>query len=201
MTDQQRSLLATGIVLVVILTIIIGSIYFVFQMFQGKKVTKASVAPSASVAPIKVAESTPSASARPSTPPNTKSYKINSLQIHYPKSWGLLTCRNSKNIEFDPTNSTDQLNVLCDVALKPITILVGSSNCQGQTIDLSGVSVVKSKTTSSNGVSYKWCTKTNPALEISHRVSSTGSRAASIQDFSAQIEQMIVNSFAGSNTK
>jgi hypothetical protein len=39
---------------------------------------------------------------------------------------------------------------------------------------------------------YEWCTKTVPALYITHRVSNDGSPATSKEDFSKQVEDMIM---------
>lgn len=209
MDEQRRSFIITGITLIVVLSLIFGSIYFLVKAIKNRKSTNSKQTfPSVSVVPLRVEE--PSPTPRSSAiSVNSKTYQGQGFTIKYPKNWGLLTCRNSKNIEFDPNNSTNQLNVLCDVALKPVTVLVYSNNCSGgETVDLGGVSVTRIKTPTQTGVNYqqavgytyKWCTRL-PNLEISHRVSSTGSRATSKQDLSKEIEQMIINSFGSSDTK
>lgn len=124
---------------------------------------------------------------------NTKLYAGQGFSLSYPSNWGLLTCSNSQNFEFDPTTGADLKNVVCDVAVKPITVLVVNRlNCTGETITLGSNKVVKSKTTSGGDTNYRWCvTVGNKAFDITHRVSSAGSRATSKDDYSAQIEQMI----------
>ncbi len=133
-------------------------------------------------------------SSAPAIPSNTKSYNLGGLQISYPKEWGILTCRNSQNIELDPTNGVDQLNLTCDRAVKPITIqtsfLTGCPN--GQTVNLGGQVVAKVISTSSSGTDYKWCVNSPLRMEITHRVSQTDLRSAfSKTDYSQQIEQLI----------
>lgn len=127
-------------------------------------------------------------------PSNTKIYAASGFTLNYPSGWGLLTCSNSQNFEFDPTNGADVKNVVCDVAVKPVTVLVTNRlNCTGETINIGEKKVVKSKVTASNGsINYRWCVGLNgKGLDITHRISSFGSRAASKDDFSNQVEQMI----------
>lgn len=113
--------------------------------------------------------------------------------LSYPENWGVLTCNNSPNFEFDPDNNVDQINVVCSVATKPISVIVQNSlaGCFGETVVVGNHQVVRSVTTTSEYVEYQWCTVTNPVLSITHRVSPSASSVASQIDYSAQIENMI----------
>lgn len=191
MDGQQRSFLVTGIILVVILAIIVGSVVFLIRTIQSRRTPTSSARPSATVSVPGITPS-PQVSILPA---NLKSQTVSSLELKYSKNWGILTCSNSQNIEFDPNSPTDQLNFLCDVAIKPVTVLVAQATCQGQVVKLGITQAVKEINYTQTGVNYKWCTITQPNLEISHRVSSTGEQATSSQDFSKEIEQMLVDSF------
>ena len=64
----------------------------------------------------------------PNVPGNMKSHTSDlGLTINYPKSWGILTCSNSYNFELDPTNGTDMLNMMCNDAMKPISVIINNS--------------------------------------------------------------------------
>ncbi len=228
--DQRKSLIVTGLALIFIIAIIVGTIAFLVRSIKSRQATtnptpapivqaspvpvfdgpsnslpdpsiNSNVAATPTPTPTSSASPRPSASAtpKPSASPSPsvqvngslKTYNGSSFSISYPKAWSILTCNNSQNIELDPTSTTDQLNVNCGYALKPITILVGNTSCQGQTVKLGNISTIKSSTQTPTGVNYMWCTQTQPMLNITHRVSSDGSRATSTQDFSSQIEEMI----------
>lgn len=201
MDDRTRTLIVSALVLIIILALIGGAIFYIGRIVRSKQsssVLKTSPQPS-----VVISSPSPEATLKPegtTLEPNTKNYKGAGFEIFYPKSWGLLTCKNSKNFEFDPKSSTDQLNVLCDAAQKPVTVLVGGSNCPlGKTVDKGGVTFTKNKEEVQDGVIYTWCTKTL-LLEISHRVSKTGQKATSTQDFSSQIEEMISKIRFGTNS-
>ena len=133
-----------------------------------------------------------SSSAAPAADPNTKVYSGSGFQVRYPKAWGLLTCSNSSNFELDPTSSADQLKVPCSRATKPITVIVGSkSACPGQVETLGSLRVTKSVDPSGGRTDYRWCTQTNPVLDITTRYSTSGGAATATTDYSAQVEQMI----------
>lgn len=125
---------------------------------------------------------------------NIKTYQGQGFNIKYPKEWGVLTCNNSQSFEFDPYSANDLRGIVCNEAIKPVTVLVTSQvKCQGETVKIGDRSVVKSKTVGQNGdIDYRWClSATGKSLDITHRVSSSGSRATGKDDFSAQIEQII----------
>lgn len=207
--DQRKSLIITALVLIFIIAVIVGTIIFLVRgvrtrsasennrAAQATTVPMFSAAPDSETVPTFDTNPTPAASSQPTNPtPGTnnqlKVYNGPSYSLSYPKAWGILTCSNSSNIEFDPTSSTDQLNVRCDVALKPITILAGGNpSCQGETVKLGNVTVQRSVQQTATGKNYRWCSKTMPGLDITHRVSSTPSRATSTQDYASQIEEMI----------
>ncbi|MDO8638356.1 MAG: hypothetical protein Q7R43_02180, partial [Candidatus Daviesbacteria bacterium] len=90
----------------------------------------------------------------------------------------------------------DMKNVACDSALKPVTVLVVNKlNCSGDPIKLGNNHATKSKIISDNGdISYRWCTMVaNIGFDVSHRVSATGNRATSKDDFSKEVEKIITS--------
>jgi hypothetical protein len=203
MDERTKTLLVSAFVLIIILAIVFGIIFSIVRIVQNRRTASTSVTPS----PI-VSQATPSASpqvpgqeeasSQPASTPAPQpigdfdTYSKGGVSFRYPKAWSVLACSNSQNIELDPTTNIDQMDFVCDIALKPITVLIGSGNCPtGETASKGGVSYTKSQSQIPGGTSYKWCTKTTPPLEITHRVSSDGSRATSTQDFSKQIEDMI----------
>lgn len=202
--DQRKSLVITALVLIFIIAVIVGTIIFLVRGVRTRSTAQVSRAPQStniptfSPSPDSISDPAVEVNPTPANQPNNstnsqlKVYNGASYSISYPESWGILTCSNSQNIEFDPTSSTDQLNVRCDVAQKPITILVGGNPaCEGETVKLGNVTVQRLVQQTSTGKNYRWCSKTMPALDITHRVSSTNSRAISSQDYASQIEEMI----------
>lgn len=172
-------------------------------MFEGpsniidQPIINPSPSPSSSSRPAQQASPTPAPTPRgnqggtTTVNGNLETYNASNFSISFSKSWGLLTCNNSSNFELDPTNSTDQLNYSCNYAVEPVTVLVGNVSCQGETVKLGNITVIKSVVNTSTGKNYRWCTQTQPMLDITHRVSSGGGRATSTQDYSSQIEEMI----------
>lgn len=197
--ENKRSIIISALIGLVVLALIIGTIYYLIRFITSRPGTQTTRTPNptaftTSPTPIKVESPAPGEPTSPSTttPANTKSFQGRGFTFNYPANWGILTCNNSGNFELDPINSRDQLKVACDYALKPITVLVNSQTCTGgENINKGGVLFNKITNRTSTGIEYKWCTKTNPPLEISHRVSSNNGRATSRQDFSAQVEEMI----------
>lgn len=188
MDPQKRTLLITGVVIIVILAAIIAVIISLVRFFKSGVSNQGNIFPKATVSPAPAG--TPTGS--PISQTNTLIYAGQGYQFQYPRGWGVLTCSNSQNIELDPNTPTDSRGITCDFAIKPITVLVSDSlSCQGDSINIGNIAVVKSKTGTSPEIVYRWCTKTTPALDITHRVSSTGSRATSTTDYSAQIEEII----------
>lgn len=215
MEQQQRSLIFTAAVGLIILAIIVGSIYYLVKFIQGRVASNgASPSPVATeiAEDFAVPSSTssgfltgsPSPSVRTQVPqtgvvPQTggnpasdkKVHNAGDFQLTYPKAWGIITCSNGKNVEFDPVNSADS-NIACDVAIKPVTVIVSDiSGCEGQAAKIGNIDVIKSQVTDAGYTKYQWCTKTTPALNITHRVSQGGERATSKQDFSRQVEEII----------
>lgn len=140
------------------------------------------------------APASPSAPRSVVTADNMKMVEIKGVSFKYPQNFGLLTCTNSSNFEFDPYSNADQ-RVSCDRAQKPITVLVGSVQvCPGNIVNLGRLQVVKNRVENARGVDYRWCfSHSGSHFDITHRVSQSGARATSKDDFSAQIEQMITN--------
>ena len=207
MEQQQRSLVFTAAVGLIILAIIIGSVYYLVKFIQGRVATsRQTPQTSHSIAQNSEATNsgdilTPGIITDPQTPSQNstgdnqasdkKVYNAGNLQLVYPNSWGALTCDNSLNVEFDPTNPADA-RVSCGTASKPLTVLIGEvGGCEGETSKIGNTDVVKSQATEGSYTKYQWCTKTTPVLNITHRVSQDGEPATSKQDYSRQVEEMI----------
>ncbi len=215
MEQQQRSLLFTASVGLIILAIIVASIYYLVKFIQGR--VSSSRQPVASVETIKTDSAAPeiinieenpsaagaptpgTAASRPTTQPRSainipagrKLYNPGTFQVYYPQNWGMLKCTNSANFEFDPSTGVDS-SVGCETAVKPITVLVDDiKGCDGENLRMGNVEVMKSRNVDDEYISYRWCTKTDPVLNITHRVSKNGERATSTNDFSTQIEDLI----------
>lgn len=127
---------------------------------------------------------------------STKTYQGQNFILKYPADWGILTCSNSKNIEFDPYNKNDLINYSCDSAIKPITILVSSQpiSCPGDVVKIGENSATKSITQTANWIKNRWCVNKNGVnLDIINRVAPTGIAGTGKDDFSKQIEQIISN--------
>jgi hypothetical protein len=209
MDPQRRTLIVTGAVLLIILLIIFGTVFFLIRTILKPSKGTPTPTPSSRVGlfPTASPEATLPGEVSATSTPTPAPFNINSpatgselyngptFQFQYPKNWSILTCSNSKNLELDPTGNVDQLNVACDVAQKPVTILVGMSSCSGgQVITLGNISVRKVvgpvlTNLGGSGTQYHWCTESNPALDITHRVG-TG-RAFSATDHATQVEQVI----------
>lgn len=198
---SQRSILVVlGTAIAVILAAVLGIAFYTGQIAKrGNRPTNTSTN-QASPSPTTEAR-LPVSSPTPATPPtqvsaNSKAYTGPGFSLQYPKTWGVLKCNNSSNFEFDPTNPADQLGVNCDFAVKPITILVSNNlQCSGESSRIGGNNIIKTKKARNGGdIDYKWCAGVGSGkvgLEVTHRVSQTGSRATSKEDFSQAIEQMI----------
>ncbi len=206
MEDKTRALIVTGAVLLLILALIIAAIFYLIRFIQGRTSTGTqnqqtrqinfSPSPTANIVNPPAGGTIPSTGNGTGTVTptqgDTKTYNGNGFQLSYPKNWGLLTCSNSQNIEFDPYNPTDQLGVKCDYAQKPVTVVVGVT-CNGATTNVGGVPVVKSKRDLSKGVENAWCLNAGPTgLQITNRISTQeGARGYGKDDITNQIEQMI----------
>lgn len=204
MEQQQRSLVFTAAVGLIILAIIVGSIYYLVKFIQSR-VASTRQSPQASVETMVQSSSSPEGSiqgeqisgisgALPQTgnqPADKKVYNPGNFQAPYPKNWGILNCTNSANFELDPLSGADS-KIACGIALKPVTVLVDNiEGCDGENVKIGGIDVIKSKAMDGGYTSYRWCTKTNPVLNITHRVSKGGERAVSPNDYSSAIEEMI----------
>lgn len=220
MEQQQRSLAFTAAVGLIILAIIVGSVYYLVKFIQSR-VASSRQSPQASVETVAqasgspeggsvqgeqvsgdsigVVPKTPSASDKirvqpgqtDNPPADKKIYNSGTLQVRYPNKWGILTCTNSLHFELDPLSGADS-KVACDSAAKPITVLVDNiSGCEGENIKIGNMEVVKSRKVDGGYTAYRWCVKTDPVLNITHRVSTGGERAVSPNDYSSQIEEMI----------
>jgi hypothetical protein len=191
-TDQRLKLIVGGAVVLLIL-ITLATFFFISRAKQIEVATNGSLD---SLSTLRVTV-TPTPLAPQAAPvidtSTTKLYTGTGFSLRYPKTWGLLTCNNSANFELDPSSPTDT-NISCDRAVKPITFLVSPNlNCQGDLVNLGTHQVLKSKTTLGGDTDYRWCVGigTNTALDITHRVSQSGSRATSKEDYSSQIEELI----------
>lgn len=189
--DQRLRLIVFGAAAFIILAVVVWGIFLMVRNSQVQVETPAETSTDLS-SRLPVTTSTPSAvTATP--PPGMKTHTGQGFSLYYPVGWGLLTCANSPHFELDPVNGADALGVVCDAALKPVTVLVADQiTCSGETVTLGSHQVVRSKVTEGTDTNYRWCVAAgDKALDITHRVSPTGSRATSREDFSAQIEQVI----------
>lgn len=220
MEQQQRSLIFTAAVGLIILAIIVGSIYYLVKFIQGRVASNSqtptpsvtqiaedfavpsstsalefqSASPTASVLPTASVQTPQTGSTQGNNPVSDKKvYSGGDFQLTYPKNWGQLKCTNGKNFELDP-NSPADANIVCDTAIKSVTVLVSDiSGCQGEAAKVGNIEVIKSQASEDGYTRYQWCTKTTPTLNITHRVSQGGERATSKQDFSKQIEEIIAS--------
>lgn len=209
--DQKKSIIITILALVFILTVIGATVVFLVRGIRSRQTnsptlfTRPSAAPTVSSEPLTfslpnptnssvLTPPTPSDSNRPALSPSpgtAKTYAGTGFSLRYPRAWGLLTCSNTSHFELDPYNATDQ-RIVCNESVKPTTVLVGvTTNCSGETVTLGGITVVRSKEVKGTETDYRWCTKTTPVLDITHRVAPTGGSPFSRDDFSVQVEQVI----------
>lgn len=188
MDSGTKSIIIGGVTLLIIAVILGLAIYFVRFSARPNVTGRSSIDVLPTLPP---AGTTVSPVRLPTI--IVKLYAGQGFTLDYPSRWGLLTCSNSKNIEFDPYSSTDSKNVACDLASKPVTILVVDKlNCQGTVSRIGNSQVVKIKNTTDGDTAYRWCvTLGNKNFDITHRVSQRVLRATSKDDFSAQIEKMI----------
>lgn len=209
MEQQQRSLVFTAAVGLIILAIIVGSIYYLVKFVQTR-IASNRQSPQASVQNIaqgslnanpaisgQTSDSNPTSAPGTSANPNrnVKFYNVSdTFRLNYPQNWGILKCTDTGNFELDPLNSEDG-SIACDLATKPVTVILNNINgCDGESVKLGATETIKSKKVDSDGYTvYQWCTKTEPVLNITHRVSKNGERATSPDDYSAQVEEIISN--------
>lgn len=181
-----------GIILVAsVVVVVVVLVVSLVKSRIGEKGQVATVSPSP-VASVEV----PSTGEQPSpgVVATIKSYNALGVDVKYPTNWSLLTCSNSVNFELDPYGGADS-RVACDVALKPVTVLVNSSSavCRGVETNIGNLVVRRYRAENSRGVDYQWCFSVRGVnFNITHRVSQSGARATSKDDFSGTIEQMIV---------
>ncbi len=200
MEDKTRALIVTGAVLLLILALIIAAIFYLIRFIQGRTANRPAASPTTQInfSPSPVANigqtDTSGQTGTPTigTPSNLKTYDGTGFQVSYPNNWGLLTCNNSTNFEFDPSSATEQSGVVCDYAQKPITVLVGVACGNGQTTQIGSTPVVKSERKLSHGTEYSWCVKAgNTNLLFTNRVSTEDVRGYGKENQSSAIEQMI----------
>lgn len=205
MDQRTKSVIIGFVFLFVLITISVSIFYFgkisnknfvLNKKSANDSLSNLPIAPNLSSSPTPTTAKVGNVSNKDDS--NTKIYQGNSFSLRIPKNWGILSCGNSENFEFDPLNSTDIKNVACDTAVKPITILVANRlNCRGEIIKIGERQVTKSKELSNSTISYRWCipfsNESKKGLDITHRVTSSGLRASSTQDFSQKIEEIIVS--------
>lgn len=198
--EQKSKTIFAGAFFILLVASLLGAAFYFGRSFIK---SKSSTPESEALKTLVQIHSTPASSAGGNNLSAAENNQANSrdkiylgegFKINYPKKWGLLICSNSQNFEFDPAGGSDVKNVVCNTAIKPVTVLVSSGDpCQGISVQLGSFSVVKGKTTQTNGdIHYCWkVTLPNKFLNITHRVSSLGSLASSKDDFSSQIDQLI----------
>lgn len=183
--------------IIILAAIIVVIIVAVVGFFRSRQLSQTNLRPSPTSIPNTTPEvilGSPTPQSGVSNQGNFKTQVVNGVTFRAPLNWGLLTCSNSNNFEFDPTNGQDS-RVVCDVALKPVTVLVGNSQgCGGESVKLGEVQVQKLRIENQRGIDYRWCfSKDNTQFNVTHRVSAGGSRATSKEDYSGRIEEMIAN--------
>lgn len=194
--EGNRNLIAAIVVIAIVLVVIIGTILILTNSLGGKinllpslpnlNLSRKTPAPSLQQ-PQPTTEGSPV-----STPAGQGEFKGDGFSLKYPANWGLLTCSTSQNIELDPYNP-DKQTVPCDYAIKPVTVLVGDNwKCPEQTTQIGPHKVAKSKISADGKITYQWCVRSDSKLlNITHRVSASGERATSKDDFSSAIEEII----------
>lgn len=210
MDSRTRSIIFGAITIVVVAALIVGVVYFIrssrerrasLEELSNNNLPGLEISVSPEVTTPSPRNIKPTITPRISVPPansqtdsQNQTYIGQGFNLQYPVSWGLLTCSNSDNFEFDPLTNTDQPNFSCNRAVKPVTVLIKDSfSCSGETVRLGANQVIKSKTTNQKGTNYLWCvpvgTKT---LEITHRVSLGGTyQGYGNVDASLEVEKMI----------
>lgn len=198
MDEQRKTLIVTGAVLLIILALVISLIFFLARFISSRRqsTNNPQISSTSTQAPSPTASgSTNQPSSSQNQLGSTKSFQGSGFSLNYPQNWGLLTCNNSQNFEFDLTNPQDQKGFTCDRAVKPITFLVlDNLSCQGDGVTIGNLRVVRSvEGTKGAEANYRWCV-INPNgfdLDITHRVSNSSKPASSKEDFAPQIEQVI----------
>ncbi len=189
-----------AVVSILLIAAILGGIFYLLknakQLNIGKDIGSLSKLQIISSSPTPTISSLPQNLDQQSvvSSEDTKSYQGRNFVFHYPKNWGIVTCNDTQNIEFDPYNKNDLKNFACDVAIKPITIIVGKEPfvCPGENLKIGNSNVVVSKTETANWVKNRWCVnKDGVNLDITNRVAPTGLQGTGKDDFSKQIEQII----------
>lgn len=191
--DERTRLIALGAVALLALVVIFGVVVFVSRISSNRAGTRGPINDLVSRLPAPSPTPTP-VSTTPSVSPESKTYTGPGFTLSYPRSWGILTCNNSSNFELDPTAGQDVLRVVCDEAIKPVTVLVVTrASCLGEFKTIGSHQVVFSKVTEGDGdINYRWCLAVGEiGLDITHRVSPSGSPATSKTDFSSQVEGII----------
>lgn len=191
-----------AIISVILIAAILGGVFYLLknskQFNLGNKEASISGLPVIQLSPTPTTgtgATTQNQATLPVAPASdTKTYQGQDFILKYPDNWGILTCNDSRNIEFDPYNKSDLINYSCDSAIKPITILVSSQSisCSGDVVKIGGNSVTKSIAQTANWTKNRWClSKNGVSLDITNRVAPTGITGTGKDDFSKQIEQII----------
>ncbi len=184
--EGKGNLIAALIFIVLILSVIFGTIYYLTRGFRHS-ITQGTKSP----APIQQRNTqTPKPQ---DTSNDTVTYQGEGFNLSYPKNWGLITCNNSKNFEFDPYNPGKK-TISCDRAQKPTTFLVNSGlSCQGgEVVKIGNYSVRKTKQQYRDWQTNQWCLETSgKTFDITNRVSSSGAVGTGKDDFSSEIEKII----------
>lgn len=187
--DQKTKSIIVGALGLLVIASVLTIIIYLSKVSKGPTGDQAdsslSRLPTTTVSP-------PPASVPATGQANLKTYVGRGFSFQYDKNWGLLTCNNSQNIELDPLSSTDQKDVTCNYAVRPVTIMVNDGQrCGGDTITLGPNQVIRFKTVQPD-TTYRWClTVKGVNLDITHRVSPAGGQATSKEDFSSLVEDMI----------
>lgn len=216
--ENKGSIIAAAIIVVIILSVIFGTIYYLANTFNVNlnpfsRFIQTTPSPTSAPSPTQTAspDSSLTPDATPATTPaqtpaseqpsdkggvqngSNSLYQGQGFKLEYPKNWGILKCSNSLNFELDPYSSENK-TVNCDRAQKPITILVNQGvTCQGgEVVRIGGSNVRRTKTQYRDWLTNQWCFEgSGKTFDITNRVANSGNPATSKDDFSQDIEKII----------
>lgn len=193
---ERRGLIVAIIVVILILSLLGGMIYFL----TGRLGIRQRLFGSQNPVPSIQNEASPSVGTLGATNSGDNVYQANGFQLIIPQNWGVLVCNNSSNFEFDPY-TPGRISTVCTSAQKEVTVLVNSNfHCQGDKVNIGPYQVLKFRrdavvsNTGERVTEYNWCfSAKGKNFSISHRVSPTGGLATSTDDLSSQIEAIIAS--------
>lgn len=193
---DRRAAIVLGMIVILVVAIVIGTIFYLTKVFRNNSSRVITSNPGSMTIPR--GSSLPATGS--SLGAQVKTYQGQGFSMQYPANWGVLSCSNSKNFEFNPDGGDKR--VVCDMSQLPITVLVGVSCTGASQVTLGRNIVLKSKIVAPDGYTkYEWCVKGfNTTLDFTDRVSQNGERATDKEDYSQDVEKIISQtSFGGAS--